>query len=319
MGGIAERLANLDWKTVLAVIVVLVGVRYALIKQGSQSAKSIAEIAESLAIALGLVFLVIRPFFIQAFFIPSQSMFPTLIGDKEIPLFDHIMVNKTVYRIRDPKYKDIVVFHAPPEALVGPEFVDESGALKQTDFIKRCIGVPGDVVYVTQGYIATTNGAWSHDQLRGFFDFGARVRIKKDGLYVDGQRLSDEDLAQKLNVIGKIGYRPGQVFINGKPLDEPYIAEDPEYPYPALDQSSGDPGGRAMAANLLKAEQRGKLKIIRDGGPLRVKLMPGEYLMMGDNRNKSFDSRYWGPLDRDRVVGRAMFIFFPIGRTRWVR
>jgi heme/copper-type cytochrome/quinol oxidase subunit 2 len=64
MNGITERLANLDWKTVVVIVVVLVGLRYALIKQGSAAAKSIAEIAESLAIAMGLVFLVIRPLFI---------------------------------------------------------------------------------------------------------------------------------------------------------------------------------------------------------------------------------------------------------------
>src|SRR3990172_1027632 len=116
MNNITEWLANLSPWTVVVVIVVLFGLRYALLKLRTQSAKSAAEIAESLAIAMGLVFLIIRPFFVQAFYIPSESMQPTLIGSNEARIHDHILVNKTVYRMRDPKHGEIVVFKAPPEA-----------------------------------------------------------------------------------------------------------------------------------------------------------------------------------------------------------
>jgi signal peptidase I len=43
-------------------------------------------------------------------------------------------------------------------------------------------------------------------------------------------------------------------------------------------------------------------------GPLKVP--PGQYLMMGDNRDHSYDSRFWGLVDRDEVEGRAMFIYW---------
>jgi signal peptidase I len=43
-------------------------------------------------------------------------------------------------------------------------------------------------------------------------------------------------------------------------------------------------------------------------GPLKVP--EGRYLMMGDNRDRSYDSRFWGLVDRDEVEGRAMFIYW---------
>ena len=41
---------------------------------------------------------------------------------------------------------------------------------------------------------------------------------------------------------------------------------------------------------------------------------PGDLFVMGDNRNDSNDSHAWGPLDLRRIVGKAMFIFWPLNR-----
>lgn len=95
------------------------------------------EYAESIVIAI-LLALVIRTYVVQAFKIPSGSMEDTLL------IGDHLLVNKFIYgtkipftdtqiiKLRDPKRGDVVVFEYPEDP--------------RKDFIKRIVGVPGDVV-----------------------------------------------------------------------------------------------------------------------------------------------------------------------------
>src|SRR5687767_6702282 len=101
--------------------------------------RSWGEILESFVIAVVIVFLVVRPFIVQAFYIPSRSMAPTL------NVSDRIIVNKLTYRFRDPDRHEIVVFRAPREASRG---INEG---EEKDFIKRVIGLPGDTIEVHGG------------------------------------------------------------------------------------------------------------------------------------------------------------------------
>jgi signal peptidase I len=48
--------------------------------------------------------------------------------------------------------------------------------------------------------------------------------------------------------------------------------------------------------------------------PNPYKVPPGYLFVMGDNRNDSYDSRYWGALPRDYIVGRAFVRMWPVGR-----
>jgi signal peptidase I len=90
------------------------------------------EMSDALIYAAIVVFMLVRPFGIQTFHIPTGSMLQTL-HEK-----DFIIANKLIYRYTDPNVGDIVVFH-PPKAAFGPH---ES----ETDYIKRLVGGPGDTI-----------------------------------------------------------------------------------------------------------------------------------------------------------------------------
>ena len=82
-----------------------------------------------------LVALIVRTFFIQAFWIPSESMEPTLHGCSGCNN-DRLLVDKLSYRLHAVHRGDVVVFHRPP-GVDAPENV----------LIKRVIGLPGETVY----------------------------------------------------------------------------------------------------------------------------------------------------------------------------
>lgn len=182
---------------------------------------TVREYYEALLIAVIFVNFA-RIFVFQAFKIPTGSM------EDNLKIGDHIIVNKFIYGpgtnaggllpLRDIKRGDIIVFRYPLQP--------------DTDFVKRVIGMPGDVV---------------------------EVRDKK-------------------------------VAVNGKELDEPYVIhEDPQvYPLqPALPEPYRS----------------------RDQfGPYTVPA--GQYFAMGDNRDRSSDSRYWGTVPRSMIKGRAFMVYW---------
>jgi signal peptidase I len=104
-----------------------------------------------------LLALLIKTFLVQAFFIPSQSMVPTL------KVNDRVLVNKLVYDFGEPQRGDIIVFEDPNG--VEPErnllqsiwaWLTEGLGFSQSgeqDFIKRVIGLPGDTLEVNQGQV----------------------------------------------------------------------------------------------------------------------------------------------------------------------
>ena len=149
------------------------------------------ELPALILIAFGLA-LIIKTFIIQAFFIPSRSMVPTLhIGDR-------VIVNKFIYDFSEPDRGDIIVFENPalPEADRNPLaaawhwLIEGLGFTSDPnkDFIKRVIGVPGDV-----------------------------VEIKNGAVFVNGQRLREPYIsAQKdRSDMGPAKVEPEKVFVMG--------------------------------------------------------------------------------------------------------
>jgi len=164
-----------------------------------------------------------RTFLFQAFEVPSPSM------EKNVLTGDRLLVNKFVFARgagplaaalpeRAIRRGDVVVFRFPEDP--------------RRDFIKRVVGLPGEIVAI----------------------------------------------------------RDKRVFIDGRLLDEPYAfhADDTVWP--------DDP---AIAADHRRRDQL---------PPQRVP--EAAYFMMGDNRDDSNDSRYWGPVPAGHVEGRALFVYW---------
>jgi len=176
-------------------------------------------------VALAVAILV-KTFVIQAFYIPSESMVPTLeVGDR-------VFVSKFMFDGGDVARGDVIVFENPNPG----ELPDRSGVSsvlhwlgegiglaqpENEDFIKRVIGLPGET-----------------------------IEIKENVVYIEGQ-----------------------------PLDEPYLTEEAK----------------------------------SNNGDLEPTTVPdGEVFVMGDNRGNSADSRYGlGTVPLDRVIGKAFVLIWP--------
>jgi signal peptidase I len=100
-----------------------------------------------------------------------------------------------------------------------------------------------------------------------------------------------------------------QVYVNGKPLREPYVEHDPASGYDPLNYSF-PPTGNQLFVSLVQPEWASEIRKYIQGDELVVP--PGKYFAMGDNRDHSLDSRYWGFVDREAIMGRPFLIYWSI-------
>jgi signal peptidase I len=105
-----------------------------------------------------------------------------------------------------------------------------------------------------------------------------------------------------------------QVYINGKLLNEPYVVHDPSARYDPLNYTFPPaPGTELIASTSVQPEWVRDIHKYIQGDELVVP--PGKYFAMGDNRDMSLDSRYWGFVDRDAIMGRPFLIYWSVDAT----
>lgn len=227
--------------------------------------KTLKEYIEALLVAVVLA-LIIRAFVVQAFKIPTGSMLETLqIGDQllvskfhyglKLPFTDKILV--PVY---EPARGDVIVFEYPYS-----EKLDANRPqLKDVDFVKRIVGLPGDTV---------------------------EIRAKE--VYVNGQHVTGPYIQHVREDIEP----------NPLPEGHPEITVDPKAYFDHCEDTT----------STCRAK--------RDWMP-KLTVPEGHYFVMGDNRDESFDSRFWGFVTRESIKGKAMVIYWSWtgpSNIRWER
>jgi len=212
-----------------------------------------------------LAALTIRWLFFEAYVIPSGSMLPSLL------INDHIFVNKLAYGIRapfsekwlvrfaDPKRGDIIVFRYPMD--------------KSTFYIKRVVGLPGDVIEYKNDTLFINGEAMPQ-----------KVPANNDAL----RWLRDKDFATE---IGQ--FRVASDYTHF--IETLKVGDEPGVDHSILEEKGGGDGPLSYY------------------GPRTIP--EGKYFMMGDNRDNSSDSRAWGPMDRDLILGRASIVWLSCEQT----
>jgi len=126
----------------------------------------------------------------------------------------------------------------------------------------------------------------------------------------------DSKTEPDVNVVKRVVGMPGDtiamsdnvVYIDGRPLEEQYAVTSED----GVDTPSAEMRGW-QAHYLLGADPRTYRPTLRSWGPLLVP--PDSFFVMGDNRDNSYDSRYWGFLGRDRIRGHPMFVYYSYDRS----
>jgi signal peptidase I len=100
----------------------------------------------------------------------------------------------------------------------------------------------------------------------------------------------------------------GRVTVNGVALDEPYAAFEPAAFNPFRDDF---PARVYTDPEVDPAWWKQMQSLVRNG---ELVVPPGEYFVLGDNRNHSKDSRFWGFVSRQQIVARPLVIYFSVSR-----
>lgn len=223
-----------------------------------------------------VIILLVRSFIVEPFNIPSSSMVPSLYTG------DFILVNKASYGLRlplthtkifntgSPKHGDVVVFRYPLN--------------EKRYYIKRMIGLSGDTVAFDNG-VLTVNGQKVETTSTDY----QMPQNLQDTLFprqIGEHRLTDDERSQ----FGRKEEQHAQYYqekLGEHHYTVRYLKENPDYIPPFIAEQS-------------QTNTQSKWQIT---------VPKGHYFVMGDNRDRSEDSRYWGLVPEENLAGRASYIW----------
>jgi signal peptidase I len=109
--------------------------------------------------------------------------------------------------------------------------------------------------------------------------------------------------------------RNDQLFINGKPVQYMPLDGSVSGQLPGAEQEQGLFAREFLSGHIHAVMALPALPAMRTFGPVRVP--EGQYFMMGDNRDNSFDSRYFGTVARNEIVGKATDVVFSFNKSNY--
>lgn len=235
---------------------------------------------------------------VELFKIPTGSMEPTLYGANDMGrgFGDHLLVQRYIYgfssRIKVPlinwvvplpEYRLMIPGMRTPQR--GEVVVFENPANAQMDYIKRCIGVGGDTVTISNHHVYVNGMIQTNTPAQANY-----VKYQNQGFLSDNFHHIFETVENlKIN-------RPGHaiekyITVNGKPY-----------------------------TRVLRDIQMGRAHFNPDTDTVvsSVTVPEDHFFMLGDNSANSLDSRFWGFVPMRLIKGRAWCVYLPFKRIRLV-
>ena len=239
------------------------------------------ETAASVFPVLAVV-LIVRSFIFEPFQIPSGSMMPTLL------IGDFILVEKFAYGIKDPITQTTLIPTGHPQR--GDVAVFKYPKDPSVDYIKRVIGLPGDkVVFDPYSKTLTVNPGCG----TGKCDTALPITYTNVEPSRFIQTFSGFDGNETGN--GFFEAPQGETMKGGLRLG-------------TRKETLGTVTHDILLVN--EAQSQASMYYQQPGQPQSTWIVPeGQYFMMGDNRDNSADSRYWGFVPEKNLVGKAVAIW----------
>jgi signal peptidase I len=250
-----------------------------------------------------VVALFIRGFFLEAYRIPTGSMENTLLpGDfilvnkaaynfstpSNIPIINLEIPKIRLFEISNPVRNDVIVFEFPGNA-------NELTPVDRESYVKRIIGEPGDLLQIIDKKIYINGRTIPAPDL---------VLFDSSDLRMDGRRgrgifPADKDWNKDNYGPLLIPYKGLTIKLNSKNVKEWGIIIDREI------------GRKAV-------NDEGTVITINDKPVSSYTFKRDYYFVMGDNRDNSLDSRYWGFVPEDKIIGKAFLIYWSIDFNKTV-